>query len=75
MKVSADELKKNDTVFLNIGRSTHYSVINEMAANSVKLVDPRLGNIVISKKMFKTAQGIIYLLLEVFMVFRGLSYF
>jgi predicted double-glycine peptidase len=52
MKLSINKLKKNDIIFLNIGGSVHYSVINEVAVNSVKLADPIFRNIVVSKKIF-----------------------
>jgi uncharacterized protein len=52
MKLSVNKLKQNDIVFLNIGRNTHYSVITSVTANRVKLEDPILGNIVVSKKIF-----------------------
>ncbi len=53
MKLSLDKLKKNDIVFLNISGNTHYSVIREVANESVKLADPSLGNIEIPKYEFK----------------------
>jgi len=52
MKLSVAKLKKNDIVFLNIGRITYYSVVNEVTVNIVKLADPSLGSIVISKRVF-----------------------
>lgn len=53
MKLSVDELKKDDIVFLNIDEYTHYSIIKEVTYKSVKLADPSLGNIIIPKKEFK----------------------
>jgi predicted double-glycine peptidase len=53
MKLSQDNLKKNDIVFLNISGSTHYSVVKEVTNESVKLADPSLGNIEIPKKQFE----------------------
>ncbi|MEN6293933.1 MAG: C39 family peptidase [Methanobacterium sp.] len=44
-KLSVNELKENDIVFLNISGDTHYSVIKEITNECVKLADPNLGNI------------------------------
>lgn len=52
MKISVDELKKNNIVFLNISGITHYSVVKEVTVGSIKLADPGLGNIEMSKKKF-----------------------
>ena len=53
IKLSQDNLKKNDIVFLNISGNTHYSVVKEVTNESVKLADPSLGNIEIPKKQFE----------------------
>ena len=45
IKLSVNELKENDIVFLNISGDTHYSVVKEITNESVKLADPNLGNI------------------------------
>lgn len=48
MKLKIEELKKNNIVFLTIDGATHYSIINEITNESVKLADPSLGNIEMS---------------------------
>jgi uncharacterized protein len=52
MRLSQDKLKKNDIVVLNIGGVTHYSIVKEVTNESVKLMDPSLGNIKMSKEEF-----------------------
>ena len=52
MKLSTDELKKDNIVFLNVDGSTHYSVVKGVTNKSVKLADPSLGNIEMPKEMF-----------------------
>lgn len=52
MKVSMNELKKNDMVFLTVRGNTHYSVVKEVTNKSIKLADPSLGNIEMSKEEF-----------------------
>jgi uncharacterized protein len=53
MKLAIHELKKNNIVVLIINGIVHYSVINEITYGGVKLSDPSLGNIILSKKEFK----------------------
>jgi len=52
VKLSVDELKKGDIIFLNISGSTHYSVIKEVTPKSVLLADPKFGNIEMPIEMF-----------------------
>ncbi|MEL7670704.1 cysteine peptidase family C39 domain-containing protein [Methanobacterium sp.] len=52
MRLSQDKLKKNDIVVLNIDGVTHYSIVKEVTNESVKLMDPSLGNIKMSKEEF-----------------------
>lgn len=52
MKLFINELKKNDIVFLNTVEAAHYSVVKEVTNESVKLADPSLGNIEMSKANF-----------------------
>ncbi len=53
MKLFINELKKNDIVFLNTAEVAHYSVVKEVTNESVKLADPSLGNIEVSKYGFE----------------------
>lgn len=53
IKLSVNELKKNDIVVLIINETVHYSVIYKVTYYSVKLSDPSLGNIIMPKKEFK----------------------
>ena len=53
MKLSVNELKKNDIIFLNTSGNTHYSVVLEVTNESVKLADPSMGNIEMSKNEFQ----------------------
>ncbi|MEN4018287.1 MAG: C39 family peptidase [Methanobacterium sp.] len=52
MKLSVDELKKNYIVFVTTDGGGHYSVIREIANESVKLADPSPGNIELSIQDF-----------------------
>lgn len=51
-KISVSNLKKNDIVFLTIDGVSHYSVVTEVNNESVKLADPKLGNIELSLDQF-----------------------
>jgi predicted double-glycine peptidase len=53
IRLSVNELKKNDIIALNINGIVHFSVINEIKYCGVKLADSSLGNFIISKKEFK----------------------
>ncbi|HEX3014109.1 MAG TPA: cysteine peptidase family C39 domain-containing protein [Methanobacterium sp.] len=53
MKLFINELKKNDIVFLNTAEAAHYSVVKEVTNESVKLSDPSLGNIEMSREGFE----------------------
>lgn len=53
VRLSVDKLKKNDMVVLIINEIVHYSVISKITFCGVKLSDPSLGNIIMSKKEFK----------------------
>ncbi|MBM4240086.1 MAG: C39 family peptidase [Euryarchaeota archaeon] len=52
MKLSVDDLKKNNIVFITIDGGSHYSVVREVTVGSVKLADPSLGNIEMSREKF-----------------------
>jgi len=52
MKVSVNNLKKNNIVFLTINGNTHYSVINEITNESIFIADPSLGNIKMTLEYF-----------------------
>ncbi|MBM4240290.1 MAG: C39 family peptidase [Euryarchaeota archaeon] len=52
MKLSVDDLKPNNIVFITVDGGPHYSVVREVTENSVLLADPSLGNIEISKEKF-----------------------
>ncbi|MBM4240080.1 MAG: hypothetical protein FJ150_00105 [Euryarchaeota archaeon] len=52
MKLSIEELKKNNIVYVTIDGGPHYSVVREVTNESVKLADPSLGNIEMSKEKF-----------------------
>lgn len=55
MKLSVNELKKNNIVFLTIDGTTHYSVVREVTNESVYLADPSLGNIEMTREKFSEA--------------------
>ncbi|MBM4240971.1 MAG: hypothetical protein FJ150_04840 [Euryarchaeota archaeon] len=52
MKLSIEELKKNNIVYVTIDGGPHYSVVREITNESVKLADPSLGNIDMSREKF-----------------------
>jgi len=52
MKLSIDDLKPNNIVFITANGEPHYSVIREVTNESVKLADPSIGNIEMSKEKF-----------------------
>lgn len=52
-KVAVKNLKKDDTVLLNISGNTHYVTIISMGKDTVTINDPSLGPITISKSDFK----------------------
>ncbi|MEG3224797.1 MAG: hypothetical protein BME94_04505 [Methanobacteriales archaeon Met13] len=52
MKLSINDLKPNNIVFITIDGGPHYSVVREVTENSVKLADPSLGNIEMSREKF-----------------------
>jgi len=52
MKLSIDDLKPNNIVFITVNGGPHYSVVREVTNESVKLADPSLGNIEMSKEKF-----------------------
>lgn len=53
IKLSVNELKKNDIVVLISNGIVHYSVIDKITYCSVKLADPSRGYIILSKNEFK----------------------
>ncbi len=52
MKISVNELKKNNIVFITVNGGPHYSVVREVTADKVLLADPSLGNIEMTKEKF-----------------------
>jgi len=52
MRLSIDELKPDNIVHVTIDGTPHYSVVREVTENSVKLADPSLGNIEMSREKF-----------------------
>jgi len=52
MKISTDELRPNNIVHVTIDGTPHYSVVREVTENSVKLADPSLGNIELTREKF-----------------------
>ena len=52
MKLSIEELKKNNIVYVTIDGGPHYSVLKEVTDTGVLLADPSLGNIEMSKEEF-----------------------
>ncbi|MBM4240974.1 MAG: C39 family peptidase [Euryarchaeota archaeon] len=55
MKLLVDDLKPNNIVFVTIDGGPHYSVVREVTNESVKLADPSLGNIEMSREDFTAA--------------------
>ena len=53
MRVSINNLRYNNIVFLTINNDFHYSVILKIDQEKVILADPALGNIKLSKKQFE----------------------
>ena len=52
MKLSVDELRPNNIVHIILDGEGHYSVVREITNESVRLADPSLGNIVMSREKF-----------------------
>jgi len=52
MRLTVDELKHNMVVHVIKDGTPHYSVVREVTENSVKLADPSLGNIEMSREKF-----------------------
>ena len=52
MKLSVDDLKPNNIVHIILDGEGHYSVVREITNESVKLADPSLGNIELSREKF-----------------------
>ncbi|MEG3224093.1 MAG: hypothetical protein BME94_00860 [Methanobacteriales archaeon Met13] len=52
MKLCLNELKTSDIVFITVDGGPHYSVVREMTNESVKLSDPSLGNIEMTREKF-----------------------
>ncbi|MBM4241045.1 MAG: C39 family peptidase [Euryarchaeota archaeon] len=52
MKLSINDLKPNNIVFITVDGGPHYSVVKEITENRVRLADPSLGNIEMSKEKF-----------------------
>jgi len=52
MRLTVDELRPDNIVHVTIDGTPHYSVVREVTENSVKLADPSLGNIEMSREKF-----------------------
>jgi len=52
MKLSTDELRPNNIVHVILDGTPHYSVIKEVTNESVRLADPSLGNIELTREKF-----------------------
>ncbi|MEN4007311.1 MAG: C39 family peptidase [Methanobacteriaceae archaeon] len=52
MRLSVDDLKRNHIVHVVLNGTPHYSVVREVSENSVRLADPSLGNIVMTREEF-----------------------
>jgi len=52
MKISTDELRPDNIVHVILDGTPHYSVIKEVTNESVKLADPSLGNIEMTREKF-----------------------
>jgi ABC-type bacteriocin/lantibiotic exporter with double-glycine peptidase domain len=52
MELSISELRSNNIVHIVIDGTAHFSVIREITETSVKLSDPKLGNIVMGREKF-----------------------
>ena len=52
MKLSVDDLKPNNIVHIILDGQGHYSVLLEVTNESVRLADPSLGNIELSREKF-----------------------
>jgi predicted double-glycine peptidase len=52
MKLSVDDLRPNNIVHIILDGEGHYSVVREVSENSVKLADPSLGNIEMTREEF-----------------------
>jgi hypothetical protein len=55
MKLSINDLKKNNIVLLTIKGETHYSVIKEVTNDTVFIADPSLGNMAMTLEEFTKA--------------------
>ncbi|MBM4240282.1 MAG: hypothetical protein FJ150_01160 [Euryarchaeota archaeon] len=52
MKLCLNDLKPNNIVIITVDGGPHYSVVKEITNESIKLADPSLGNIEMSKEKF-----------------------
>ena len=52
MKLSVDDLRPNNIVHVILDGEGHYSVVREVTENSVRLADPSLGNIELTREKF-----------------------
>jgi len=52
MKLSTDELRPNNIIHVIKDGTPHYSVVREVTENSVKLADPSIGNIEMTREKF-----------------------
>jgi len=52
MRLTVDELRHNMIVHVTIDGTPHYSVVKEVTNESVRLADPSLGNIEMSREKF-----------------------
>jgi len=52
MKISTDELRPDNIVHVILDGTPHYSVVREITNESVRLADPSLGNIELTREKF-----------------------
>lgn len=53
MKISSNDLKSNNIVYMTVNGGAHYSVIRSISNETVLLADPNLGNINITREEFE----------------------
>ena len=53
MKISSNDLKSNNIVYMTVNGGAHYSVIRSINNETVLLADPSLGNINITREEFE----------------------
>ncbi|MBP2046764.1 C39 family peptidase [Methanobacterium aggregans] len=53
MKISSNDLKSNNIVYMTVNGGAHYSVIRDINNETVLLADPSLGNINLTREEFE----------------------